>query len=489
MPLLSINRMHMKKLFLVFLLTPALFIIRAQSRPDRLLWYDRPAKYFTESLVLGNAKMGASVYGGIPEDRIGLNDITFWTGEPVDPRMNPDAHKVIPEIRNALWAENYPRADSLQRKVQGTFSQSYAPLGELRLTMPAGNYSGYRRNLDISTAVATVTYESDGVRYRREYFVSHPDQVLAIRITADKPGSLNGSIGFGSLMRHKTSTAGNILRIEGYAPWHAEPNYRGNLPEPVRFDPARGTRFSTYVRVSNRDGEISGGDTVLHFVRCSEVIILAAIETSFNGFDNNPATEGKDNRALAETILTRAAGKSWDELLNRHKEDYASFFDRADLQLDRSAPPDLPVDERLQRYSHGAEDLNLEELYYQFGRYLLISSSRTPGVPANLQGLWNKWLRPPWSSNYTMNINLEENYWPAETANLPEMHRPLLTFIGSLATTGRITAQTFLGTRGWDTAIPSGPIGIWGVPGSPHTSGNIIFLPRTHPGLLIMHGR
>lgn len=454
---------------ILFFLSPNLIAQSSQS-----LWYQQPATYFEESLVLGNGKMGATVFGGVESEKIYLNDATLWAGEPVDPNMNQDAHTYIPAIREALRNENYQLADSLIRFVQGSFSESFAPLGTMFLRVDhEAEASAYRRELSLEEAVARVNYTVAGVDYTREYFVSHPDQVMGIRLTSSREGALNVKLGFESLMKYQTTAEENVFKVNGYAPYHAEPVYRGDMPDAVQFDENRGTRFTALFNVQQTDGEVTATDTSLTISNGTEAIILVSIATSFNGFDKDPAKEGLDNEALAAAQLDRASAKTFESLKNDHLEDYRSFFSRVSLDLGASGATDLPTDERLKRYTEGAEDKGMEELYFQFGRYLLIASSRTEGVPANLQGIWNPYLRPPWSSNYTVNINVEENYWIAETGNLPEMHRPLMTFIENVAETGAVTAKTFYGVdQGWsaghnsDIWAMSNPVGDFGK-GSP----------------------
>lgn len=454
---------------ILFFLSPNLIAQSSQS-----LWYQQPATYFEESLVLGNGKMGATVFGGVESEKIYLNDATLWAGEPVDPNMNQDAHTYIPAIREALRNENYQLADSLIRFVQGSFSESFAPLGTMFLRVDhEAEASAYRRELSLEEAVARVNYTVAGVDYTREYFVSHPDQVMGIRLTSSREGALNVKLGFESLMKYQTTAEENVFKVNGYAPYHAEPVYRGDMPNAVQFDENRGTRFTALFEVQQTDGEVTHTDTSLAVNNATEAVLMVSIATSFNGFDKDPAKEGLDNEALAAAQLDRASAKTFESLKNDHLEDYRSFFSRVSLDLGASGATDLPTDERLKRYTEGAEDKGMEELYFQFGRYLLIASSRTEGVPANLQGIWNPYLRPPWSSNYTVNINVEENYWIAETGNLPEMHRPLMTFIENVAETGAVTAKTFYGVdQGWsaghnsDIWAMSNPVGDFGK-GSP----------------------
>ena len=455
-------------LSLVVLLLLSVITARAQ-KPDKTLWYNQPAQYFEESLVLGNGTQGATVFGGIQSDKIFLNDATLWTGEPVNANMNPEAYKQVPAIREALKNNDYKLADQLNRSLQGKFSESYAPLGTLYLDFGHGpTAQNYYRQLNLAEAVSSLHYAVNGVTYTREYFVSKPDQIMVIRVSSSQKGALSFSVKINSLLQNKVSVASNTLTINGYAPIHAEPTYRGNMPNAVTFDPAKGTRFTTAARIKNTDGNVVTTDSTVGISGGTEAVIFVAIATSFNGFDRNPATDGLPNEQLATDRLNRAFAKSYNQLKKAHLADYQLFFSRVSLNLGKSTAPNLPTDERLKRYADGSEDKTLETLYFNFGRYLLISSSRTPNVPANLQGIWNPYIRPPWSSNYTTNINAEENYWPAEITNLPEMHESLLGFIGNVAKTGAVTAKTFYGVGGWsvghnsDIWAMSNPVGDFG---------------------------
>jgi alpha-L-fucosidase 2 len=441
----------------------------SNAQPDKILWYKQPASYFEESLVLGNGKMGASVFGGVASDKIFLNDATLWSGEPVDANMNPEAYKNLPAVREALKNENYKAADSLNRKIQGKFSESYAPLGTVYIQFKhPDTYQNYRRALDISKAISKISYETDGVVFGREYFISHPDKIMVVHLTSSKKQSINCSIRFESLLKFKSSKESGILKINGYAPYHTEPDYRGNIRNAIAFDEKRGTRFTALFQIKNTDGRVSLTDSTIELTKCSEAFVFVSIATSFNGFDKNPATQGLDNAAIALQQLKAASLKSYATLKKNHLADYQSLFGRVSLNLGTTTAPDLPTNERLIRYAKGDEDKNLEVLYFQYGRYLLICSSRTADVPANLQGIWNPYIRPPWSSNYTLNINAEENYWLAENANLSELHKPLLSFIGNIASTGKLTAKTFYGVDGWaachnsDIWAMSNPVGDFG---------------------------
>jgi alpha-L-fucosidase 2 len=459
--------MKLKHLFAAIISITPVFLT-AQS-PNKL-WYNQPAQYFEESLVLGNGKAGASVFGGVESDKIFLNDATLWSGEPVNPNMNPEAYKNIPAIREALKNEDYKLADQLQKKIQGKFSESYAPLGTMFIDFKTdGKTQNYYRELNIADAVSTVKYEVNGVKYTREYFISYPDKIFVIRVTSDKKGKLNFDVKFESLLKYKVAVTGSELNASGYAPVVAMPNYTGNREDAVVFDENKGTRFTSLFSIQNTDGELVKTDSSLGVKNATEALILVSIATSFNGFDKNPATNGLDNNTIAQEQLEKASLKTFDQLKQAHIADYQKYFSRVSLNLGKTTAPDLPTNERLKRYAEGKEDKNLEILYFQYGRYLLISSSRTPGVPANLQGIWNPYLRPPWSSNYTTNINAEENYWLAENTNLSEMHKPMLTFIKNVAETGKVTAKTFLGVEnGWtachnsDIWAMSNPVGNFG---------------------------
>ncbi|WP_455168620.1 glycosyl hydrolase family 95 catalytic domain-containing protein, partial [Aegicerativicinus sediminis] len=366
--------------------------------------------------------------------------------------------------------ENYKLADSLNHYVQGEFSESYMPLGTLFIKNNNGEgYSNYRRELDLKNAISTVTYTQNGIDYKREYFVSHPDSIMVIRLSSDQPNSINCSLRFDSQMKYSISTSEEVLRASGYAPYHVEPSYRGDMPEAIKFDSERGTRFTSLFKVKHTDGLLETDGTSLNLTNVSEAIIYVSMETSFNGFDKNPVTEGKDHHKIGLRNLDNAFNQTFDELKSRHTEDYQILFNRVQLDFGESLAQDLPTNERLLRYSENdLEDKNLEILYFQYGRYLLITSSRTLGVPANLQGIWNPYIRPPWSSNYTLNINAEENYWMAETANLSELHQPLLSFIKNMSETGIVTAKTYYNCGGWasghnsDIWAMTNPVGDFG---------------------------
>ena len=419
------------------------------------LYFDRPADFFEETFVIGNGTQGGIIYGNPSRERISLNDITFWTGEPDTAVYTPGAYKAIPEIRAALDAGDYQLAQNLQKKVQGHYSNNYQPIGNLFIDFAdKTEASDYARKLNIADATAKVTYTKGDNEITTEYIASAPDSILAIRITAQRP--INFTLSFESPIKTVTVNASEKgIIAEGSASYSSLPSYV-DMPadQKMLYDDARGIRFRTDIRAIAPGAAVSpGADGTLTVKGATETVIIAAIATNFNGANNNPATHGTDYQAIASRKADHAARKAYADILRDHIADYTKLFSRVNIDLGES-PAELnamPTDIRLKNYTdNSAYDPDLEELYFDYGRYLLISCSRTPRVPANLQGLWNEYLLPPWSSNYTTNINVEENYWPAEVTGLSELHMPLLSFIKQLPVTGKDTAREYYGVdRGW----------------------------------------
>lgn len=424
------------------------------------LKYDRPAQYFEETLILGNGTLGASVYGGVEREKISLNDITLWTGEPESEVAEPEAYKFIPLVREHLAKEDYVGADAANLKIQGNGSEIYMPLGEIVMDFeyPKGSSTtGYRRALNLRNAMANVGFSRGDTQFSRQYFASAPDSVIVVRLTASGNGKINATLRMNCQLPHATSMANGALICDGYAAYHTYTEWEDGKYGMDRFcyDPARGIHFRTAI-VPVNIGEGSAriyptGDIKLS--ECTDVVLIVTNVTSFNGHDKNPVTEGRDYANLAMQRVKNASGKSFDELTASHQADYRTLFDRVELNLGNTAEEiaSLPTDVQLKRYTdNGETNPELETLFFQYGRYLLISSSRTEGVPANLQGLWNERILPPWNSNYTVNINLEENYWPAEVTNLSELHTPLISFIENMTDTGYKTAHHYYGVaNGW----------------------------------------
>jgi alpha-L-fucosidase 2 len=441
------------------------------------LWYRRPAGEWLEALPLGNGRLGAMIYGGVLSERVPLNEATLWSGGPKD-CDNPQAQKTLPEIRRLIFAGKYAEAHQLGKKMMGPYTQTYLPMGDLRLEFDRPGKSGpaqvhdYRRTLDLDRALASVQYALDDVVYKREVFISHPDEVLVVHLSTSRPRSLTFTARLGSPLHFRTAATENGLILRGKAPAHVDPNYYNRRDrDPVVYasdEHGEGMSFECHLRALSQEGSISASHDALHVERATAVTLLLSAATSFNGFDRSPGLDGKDPAPIAAGQLSAAAGKTYDELLRTHVQDHQRLFRR--VALDLGASPDaahaLPTDQRVQKY--GARDPGLVALHFQYGRYLLIASSRPGGQPPNLQGLWNDELRAPWSSNYTININTEMNMWPAEVTNLAECHEPLFDLIRGLSTNGRKTARINYGCGGWvshhntDIWRQSAPVGDFG---------------------------
>ena len=447
---------------------PLLLLLTASCTavPQRnlTLQYDRPAAFFEEALPVGNGRLGAMVYGNPVHEHLSLNDITLWTGEPDKGTEHPDIQalglggdgaEALKAVREALDQEDYAAAERLQRGLQGHFSESYMPLGTLRIDYDTCAVASYTRTLDLTRAVVTTSYLRDGALFRSEVFASAPDSVIVVHIVSENP--VNARVSLDTPLPHETAVSDEGLTVDGYAAWHTYPGYyshAGVSPEKYWYDPERGIHFRTRLYADVSGGSVSAADGALLLDGVREATLYLVNATSFNGFDKDPVKEGRPYRALSDAALSAARSTGYARLLARHEADYKAIFGR--VSIDLGATPDsvsvLPTDVQLKRYTDlGEANPELEALYYQFGRYLLISSSRTEGVPANLQGLWSESMDPPWSCNYTININLEENYWPAEAAGLGDMHNVLRAFVHNLSKNGAPVASRLYGaTRGWN---------------------------------------
>ena len=424
----------------------------AASLPYKL-WYNQPARAFEESLPIGNGKLGALIYGGADKDSLYLNDITLWTGTPVNPNEGEDAYKWIPKIREALFKEDYKTADSLQHYVQGHNSEYYQPLGLLQIKdANSGKASQYYRELSLDNSIAQVSYLRNGVKYTKEYFASHPDKLIAIKLGASQKNAINCEISLTSLIPHKVKASQQQLTMTGHV--------TGNEENSIHY--------CTILQVKHTDGKVWATDSTLHLQNVSEAIVYLVNETSYNGFDKHPVKEGAPYIEKVTDDAWHLANFTYEEFKQRHITDYKSLFGRVNFKLDKAqCDTKRTTAEQLLAYTDQQEkNPYLEMLYFHYGRYLLISSSRTPGVPANLQGLWAPALYSPWRGNYTTNINLEENYWPAEVANLSELVAPVDGLIKGLASTGKHNAQHFYGiNKGWcaghntDAWAMSNPVG------------------------------
>ena len=441
----------MKQRFLcVLLLTAESLALTAQS--DLKLWYDKPAANWNEALPIGNGRIGAMIFGDPHEEVIQLNEATLWSGGPANTNANPLASKFLLGIRSELIQGHYKEAGELAKRMHGPFTESFEPLGDILIKQDYGGAEReYYRDVDISRAIATTRFKSGDVEFTREHFVSFPKQVMVLKLSASRAGALNFTISTISPLFSTSEVLASELVLRGRAPSHTDPSYMQTMQLPVIYnDPARckGMRFQLRIKLQATDGKVEKTADGLHISQGSNAWFLISAATSFNGFDKCPDKEGADEQQLALNYLATASTTDFNQLKKEHIDDYQKYFNRVSLDVGADASS-RPTDERLLTYTKGGRDAGLESLYFQFGRYLLISSSRPGGQPANLQGIWNNHVRPPWSSNYTININTEMNYWMAETANLSQMHEPLLDFIKRLSITGKETATNFYNAPGW----------------------------------------
>lgn len=428
-----------------------------------------PAVHWVEALPVGNGRIGGMVFGGIEKERVALNEDTLWSGYPQN-WNNPEAKAILPKVRALIAEQQYEEADRFCKGMMGPFTASYLPFGDLLINMEHGQLGQkYSRSLELSSGVAAVSYEIGGIQYTREIFTSYPDQVLIVRLKASKPGFLSFRALLDSPLRHSTQANGTDFSIFGTAPEYVAANYH-KVALPVRYDDeeiSHCIRYHGRLTVQQKGGTSRSHSDGLHIVGATEAILIFAAATTFDSSTGviNPA---RDPERLTDETVRAAADKTYVELLKRHLDDHGSLYNRVELQLgEKMAPAEMPTDLRVVNYGSG--DLGLVELLFNYGRYLLIASSRPGTQPATLQGIWNEDTRAPWSSNYTLNINTEMNYWPAEVCNLTELHEPLINFIGRLADNGRVTAETNYGARGWvthhnaDLWAQTAPVGDYGL--------------------------
>lgn len=437
----------MKRLLFLLLIAQSSF---AQQK-TLVLWYSQPAKDWNEALPIGNGRLGAMIFGRAGDELIQLNEQTLWTGGPVNPNPNPDAPKYLQSVRNALFKDSIGQAIKLLRKMQGPNTEMYQPLGDIILKQQLnGEVSNYYRDLNISNATATTRFTVNGVEYTREMFSSAPDQVIIIRLKASQPKALSFSVGVNHELKFsRMITSDNELVLKGKA---RITNDERRNPKPFIYEDSLhqdGMRFQFRIKAVTKDGVVSHTDSILTISNATEVLLYVSAATSYNGFDKYPDKDGKDEEKIAKQFLQTSLKKDYKQLLDAHVKDYQKYFNRVVLSLTDKSADDQPTDKRLTDYRTTGNDRGLEELYFQFGRYLLISSSRPGGIPANLQGIWNKEIRPSWRSNYTTNINVEMNYWPAEMCNLSEMTEPLIQQIKRWAVNGKATAKNYYNMRGW----------------------------------------
>ena len=400
------------------------------------LWYNAPATVWEEALPIGNGRIGAMVYGNPLQEVYQLNEESIWSGYPQD-WNNPKAANALPQVREAVDRGDYAKASELWKaNAQGPYTARYLPMANLMLDqLTRGEARNLYRELNISNALSTVTYEADGVKYRRTSFISYPDQVMVIKIAADRPQAVSLHIRLNSLLRYTVQTKGEkTLILNGKAPAYVA--NRDYDPHQVVYDDKRGTQFKVQVELLPDGGHCEANDSALTVRNANEVVLLLSAVTDFGN----------------KKMTLKKCKRPYQELLQRHTDDHQQLFNRLQLSLgtENLQKEALPTNERLKSFEQDPTDNGLTELYYQYGRNLLNASSRPGGLPANLQGIWNRHVQPPWGSNYTTNINTEMNYWPAEITNLPECFLPLSDFIGRLAVNGAQTAKVNYGiNRGW----------------------------------------
>jgi alpha-L-fucosidase 2 len=403
------------------------------------LWYLRPASpnAWTEALQVGNGRIGAMVFGGVNQERLQMNEDTLWAGGPYDP-VNPKAMTNLPQVRQLILDGKYRDANNLINSTVIAVPSSemaYEPAGDLYLNFPVlDSAENYRRDLNLDTAVAGVEYTANGVHYSRSVFASPVDQVIVVRLTADKKGSISFNAGLHTSTQQKpvvTVEPGNTLALRGINASGA-----GNIKGALQFE--------VRAQVMADGGQTIANTNSIDVTNANSATILIAIATSYKSFDN----VNGDPDATVKAQLKAAAKIKPDVLLSRHTKEHQRLFRRVSLDVGKSDAMKLPTNERIANFGNG-QDPQFAELYFQFGRYLLISCSRPGGQPANLQGLWNDSMNPTWQSKYTININTEMNYWPAETCNLAECAEPLFAMIKDLSVTGARTAKEMYGASGW----------------------------------------
>lgn len=417
------------------------------------LWYTKPAAAWEEALPVGNGRLGGMVFGGVKKEQILLNEDTLWSGYPQD-NNNPEARLHLEEVRELIREKRFAEAQEIMSKYMlGRWNDSYQPLGSLIIDFEIPeDIREYQRELDLENAVASVSYQAGNAVFTREVFVSAVDQALVVHISCNQPGQINLMVTLDSLLKHSVrSVDEQTLALQGVCPSRVEPSYF-QCDTPVIYDSDQNNRamqFEALLKSVTVGGEVKNNNGRLIIRRADDVTFLLTAATSFNGFDRIPGKEGKDPSAYCRKDMEALNLKPYKQLKEAHVEDYQRLFKRVELYLGAGETEDLPTDERLAAFQDGADDPQLAVLLFQYGRYLMISSSRPGTQPANLQGIWNHEIRPPWSSNWTTNINAQMNYWPVEVCNLSECHEPLFALIREASRNGEKTASVNYGCSGW----------------------------------------
>ncbi len=420
------------------------------------LWYRREASEWNEALPLGNGRLGAMVYGGALTERLALNEDTLWSGYPVfyAQKNAPDAFR---EAQKMALRGEYARAQKLlEQEATGLWSQAYLPVGEIVLSMDhTASVTEYRRELSLEEGVHRVSYVCGGVRYDRVCFVSAPDQVLCLRLTADRPGQIGFLAALTGALRCEGRLESDGAVIEGNAPvmcWKYGTMQRGEGCLRYGEEPENtGMGYAARMLLIPEGGRMRGMAEGLRVEAADAVTLLFDCRTSFNGWQKHPVLEGREYRERCREEIRGAAQRGFDALLARHRADHAALYQRVDFTLFGGEEGLLPTDERLTRHEQGEADPDLYALYFHFARYLTIAASRPGTQPMNLQGIWNPHVIPPWNSNYTVNINTEMNYWPTLAVQLPECREPLLRLVRELRESGSRTAREYYSAPGFVT--------------------------------------
>jgi len=426
---------------------PAVLCGAANPNPsDLVVWYRQPASAWLQAMPLGNGMIGAMVFGGVPQERIALNESSFWSGRPHD-YDNREAFQYFPEIRDLVFADKFQEAEKMANEHfwgKPKAQEAFQPIGDLLLDFGTTNFTDYRRELDMETGVAKVSYRLGDAVITREAFVSWPDRVMVVRISADRPGRIS----FGAQFRgpYLVTNFADSSRLVMDGTW------KGPFSEPasgmaglIARTEGNGLRYEAALAARLEGGRSEAAGSTLKITNADAVTLVLAVDTSFVNYHDISG----DPAARCKKVLDAAAGKDFATLLRRHVDDFRGLMGRVHLTVGDAALGATPTDQRLQAVRAGGNDANLEALCFQFGRYILVSSSRAGGQAANLQGIWDEALLPSWGSKYTVNINLEMNYWPAEVCNLAECHQPLFDLTKDLSETGARTAKIQYNVGGW----------------------------------------
>jgi alpha-L-fucosidase 2 len=480
--------MMKKVMFLIFFINVLVIGAKAQvinddeitiKNQDLSLWYDAPAFVWTEAIPIGNAFMGAMIFGDPIQDRLQLNETTLYSGDPDATFKSISVRKDFPEVNQLMQEKKYSEAQEfIQKNWLGRAQECYQPLGDLWIDFDHEDSAvrNYKRTLDLSEGMAQVTYDVGETHFKREYFASYPDKVIVVRISASQTGQLNCALHFSTPHQptEKHFTEDDFLVMQGKVPGIAlrrsieqVENLGDQYKYPEIFDKkgdlisgaktimygdavnGLGMTFDSRVKTILQGGTVSYENGKVRVENADEVVFLLSTGTSYNGFDKSPAFEGKDPTQQVLDNFRKLGNKNYSDLYTDHVDDYQQLFNRVQISLGKlSTQSQLTTDERVRLFANG-KDTSLVSMYFQYGRYLMIAGSRPGGQPMNLQGIWNDKVIPPWASAYTMNINAEMNYWPAELTNLSECHEPFFDAIKDLAINGESTARNMFGNEGW----------------------------------------